>query len=308
MPMFAAYAERPDFDDPLAALVLGARPEPALPPGWVTVHMRAASLNMHDVGTLRGIRMAPGRYPMTLGCDGAGVLADGTEVVILPCVNEPGWVGEETLDPQRSVLSERFQGTFAELAAVPARNVVPKPASLSFAEAACTGTAWLTAYRMLFVHSGLRPGQDALVLGRLGSIATGVVELGRAAGLRMWTGPADVMFDAVFDAGVDEAEWSHALDRLKPGGTLVCAGYRSGATRTGYALGALHRLIFSEQRVVGCAMGTRADLVGLLAFLDGTGLRPAVGLEVPLAEAGKGFRAMLDQTVTGKIVFTLPQR
>jgi len=316
--VFAAYAERPDADRPLNALLLGERPEPAVAPGWVTVHMRAASLNMHDVGTLRGIRMDPGRYPVTLGCDGAGVLADGTEVVILPCVNDLGWVGAETLDPGRSVLSERFDGTFAERVAVPARNVVPKPPALSFAAAACTGTAWLTAYRMLFVHSGLRPGQDALVLGRLGSIATGVIELGSAAGMRMWTedraaaaaaaAPAGQRFDAVFDAGVDEAQWSHALDRLKPGGTLVCAGYRSGATRTGYALGTLHHLIFSERRVVGCAMGTREDLAGLLAFLDRTGLRPAVGLDVPLAEAEKGFRAMLDRTVPGKIVFTLPGR
>jgi NADPH:quinone reductase-like Zn-dependent oxidoreductase len=309
--MFAAYAIRPDADDPLAALVLGERPEPAVPPGWVTVHMRAASLNMHDVGTLRGIRMDPSRYPVILGCDGAGLLDDGTEVVILPCVNEPGWVGAETLDPGRSVLSERLPGTFAERVAVPARNVVAKPAALSFAAAACTGTAWLTAYRMVFVHNGLRPGQDALVLGRRGSIATGVTELGTAAGMRMWTeatAPAGQLFDAVFDAGVDEAQWSHALDRLRPGGTLVCAGYRSGATTTGYALGALHRLIFSELRVVGSAMGTREDLAGLLAFLDRSGLRPTVGLEVPLAEACQGFRAMLDQTVTGKIVFTPPRR
>ena len=129
------------------------------------VRMRAASLNMHDIGTLRG-RLPIDRYAMILGCDGAGVLADGTEVVIPPCVNDPGWIGPETLDPGRSVLSGRFPGTFAESVAVPARNVVAKPPSLSFAEAACTGTAWLTAYRMLFVHSGLRPGQHALVRGR----------------------------------------------------------------------------------------------------------------------------------------------
>jgi NADPH:quinone reductase-like Zn-dependent oxidoreductase len=308
--VFAAYARRPDVDRPLAALVLGERPEPAPASGWVTVQMQAASLNMHDVGTLRGIRTDPARYPVTLGCDGAGVLPDGTEVVLLPCVNDPGWVGEETLDPARTVLSERYDGTFAERVAVPARNVLPKPPSLSFAEAACTGTAWLTAYRMLFVHSGLRPGGDALVLGRLGSIATALVMLGTAAGMRMETddGAAGRQFDALFDAGVDEARWSHALGRLKPGGTLVLAGYRSGDTRTGYSLDALHRLIFSELRVVGSAMGTRADLAGLLAFLDRTGVRPTVGLEVPLAEAATGFQAMLDRTVRGKVVFTLPAR
>jgi NADPH:quinone reductase-like Zn-dependent oxidoreductase len=308
--MLAAYAVRPSFNEPLGALAIGEVPAPEVPAGWVAVAMRAASLNMHDISTLRGIRMRPEQYPMILGCDGAGVLADGTEVVLHPCVNEPGWVGPETLDTGRTVFSERFPGTFARTVAVPARNVVPKPASLSFAEAACTGTAWLTAYRMLFVHSGLRPGQRALVLGRRGSIATAVAQLGTAAGIDMSMGTQDgdtfdAVFDAVFDAGVDEAEWSHALRLLKPGGTLVCAGYRSGATSTGYAMDGLHRLIFGELRVVGSAMGTRDDLLGLLAFLDRTGVRPEVGLRLPLAEAAQGFRAMLEHTVRGKIVFTM---
>jgi NADPH:quinone reductase-like Zn-dependent oxidoreductase len=316
--VFAAYAKAPDRDDPLAALVLGERAAPVPPPGWTTVHMRAASLNMHDVGTLRGVRMAADRYPVTLGCDGAGVLADGTEVVILPCVNSAEWVGDPALDPQRTVLSEQYPGTFAELVAVPTVNVVPKPRSLSFAEAACTGTAWLTAYRMVFVHSGLRPGQDALVLGRTGSIGTAAEELCRAAGIRVWRDtPAGTvpgqgeptavvpLFDAVLDGGVDEAEWSHALRRMRPGGTLVCAGYRSGTSWTGYLNGALHELIFGERRVAGAAMGTRTDLEDLLAFLDRTGLRPAIGLQAPLAGMAAGIRAMLDRSVRGKIVFAI---
>jgi NADPH:quinone reductase-like Zn-dependent oxidoreductase len=316
--VFAAYTKAPDREDPLAALALGDRAAPVPPPGWTTVHMRAASLNMHDVETLRGVRMATDRYPVTLGCDGAGVLADGTEVVVLPAINSTGWVGDPVLDPERTVLSERYPGTFAELVMVPAANLVPKPRSLSFAEAACTGTAWLTAYRMVFVHSGLRPGQDALVLGRPGSIGTAAEALCRAAGIRVWRdtpvgtepgrggpGGAVPQFDAVLDAGVDEAEWSHAVRRTKPGGTLVCAGYRSGASRTGYLHGALHDLIFSERRVVGTALGTRTDLVGLLAFLDRTGLRPPIGLQLPLAEIAVGVRAMLDRSVHGKIVFAI---
>ena len=143
--------------------------------------VKAASLNMHDVFTLRGVGLKEDAYPMILGCDGAGVLEDGSEVVIHGVVSSPGWVGDETLDPKRTLLSEKYPGTMAEKVAVPERNVLPKPDDLSFAEAACLGTAWLTAYRMLFVKSGLRPGQTALVQGSSGGVSTALVSprLGR---------------------------------------------------------------------------------------------------------------------------------
>jgi NADPH:quinone reductase-like Zn-dependent oxidoreductase len=327
--VFAAYAKAPDPTDPLAALVLGERPDPQPPAGWTTVRVRAASLNMHDVNTLRGVRMSPERYPMVLGCDGTGVLDDGTEVVIHSCISSPGWVGPETLDPGRSVLSEHHQGSFAELVVVPARNVVPKPPSLTHAEAACLPTAWLTAYRMLFVSAGVHPGQTILVDGRdrLGSIATAVIQLARAAGFEVWAiarRPRDReladqlgahrvfrddehrlpgQVDAVFDAGVDEAGWSHAVPLLRPGAAVVCAGWRSGATAVGYRMG-LDDLIFRELRLVGSTMGTVEDLANLLSFLDRTGLRPPIALELPLRRADEGIRTMLAGGVPGKIVFT----
>ena len=146
--MFAVYAAEPKPDDPLAALVVGERPAPQVPPGHVAVKVRAASLNMHDVWTLRGVGIRAEKFPLILGLDGAGVTDDGREVVIHSVIPSPGWRGDETLDPQRSMLTERYQGTFAETVVVPAANVLPKPASMSFSEAACMGTAWLTAYRM----------------------------------------------------------------------------------------------------------------------------------------------------------------
>ena len=69
---------------------------------------------------------------------------------------------------------------------VPARNVVPRPAGLTAAQAAVMGTAWLTAYRMLFVKSGLRPGQTMLVQGASGGVSTALIQLGRAAGMQVW--------------------------------------------------------------------------------------------------------------------------
>jgi NADPH:quinone reductase-like Zn-dependent oxidoreductase len=320
--MFAVYAAKPEPDDPLAGLVVGERPDPQVPEGWVPVSLRAASLNMHDLWTLRGVGIKPERFPMVLGCDGAGVLPDGTEVVIHSVIGDPGWTGDETLDPRRTLLTEKYQGTFADTVVVPARNVLPKPASLSFTEAACTGTAWLTAYRMLFVKSELRPGQTMLVQGASGGVATALVQLGAAAGMRVWaTGRTEdkralakrlgahqtfepgarlpERVDAVFET-VGEATWSHSMKSLKPGGVIVCSGATSGANPPAD----LQRLFFLQLRVVGSTMGTRDELGDLLSFLDTTGLRPQVGLELPMERAEEGIRAMLEGETAGKIVLT----
>src|SRR5262245_48109925 len=184
--MFAVYAAEPNQESALDALRVGERPDPEVPDGWVAVSVRAGSLNMHDLWTLRGVGIKPDQFPMILGCDGAGVLADGSEVVLHSVVGDASVYGDETLDPKRTLLTEKHQGTFADTVIVPARNVLPKPSGLSFSEAACMGTAWLTAYRMLFTQSGLRPGQTMLVQGASGGVSTALVALGEAAGMRVW--------------------------------------------------------------------------------------------------------------------------
>jgi NADPH:quinone reductase-like Zn-dependent oxidoreductase len=319
--MFAVYAAEPNRQDPLSSLRIGDRPDPEAPEGTVAVTVVAASLNLHDLWTLRGVGITPDRFPMILGCDGAGVLPDGSEVVIYPVVASPGWIGEETLDPGRTLLTEKLPGTFADTVVVPARNVVPKPPSLTFPEAACMGTAWLTAYRMLFVKSGLRPGQTMLVQGASGGVSTALVQLGRTAGMRVWvTGRTEAKrdlarslgahqafepgarlperVDAVFET-VGKATWSHSVKSLKPGGIIVCSGATSGDAEPAE----LQRLFFRQLRMVGSTMGTRDELRDLLSFLDITGLRPQIGAELPMSEAERGFTAMRDGDTAGKIVF-----
>ena len=320
--MFAVYAKEPNAESPLDSLVIGERPEPDVPDGWVRVHVKAASLNMHDLWTLRGVGIKPEQFPMILGCDGAGTLDDGTEVVIHSVINAPGWQGDDTLDPKRSLLTEKHQGTFADQVVVPARNVIPKPAGLSFAEAATMGTAWLTAYRMLFVKSDLRPGQTMLVQGASGGVSTALVQLGRAAGFRVWvTGRTEEKralavelgahqafesgarlperVDAVFET-VGKATWSHSVKSLKPGGIIVVSGSTSGAD----AHAELQRVFFLQLRISGSTMGTRDELADLLAYTALTGVRPQIGAELSLADSAKGFRSMRDGETAGKIVFT----
>src|SRR3954451_14511163 len=142
--MFAAYAARIDRDRPLNGLELGDRPEPEARPGWAIVTLKAASLNHHDLWSLRGVGLGEESLPMILGCDGAGLDEKGNEAVIHSVIGQTGHGGGPR--ERRSILPERYQGTFAERVAVPAWNVLPKPEELSFEEAPCLPTAWLTAY------------------------------------------------------------------------------------------------------------------------------------------------------------------
>src|ERR1700722_13760619 len=322
--MFAVTAARIDADDPLTGLDLGERPDPSPPGGWTTVTVRAAALNHHDVWTLRGVGISPDRLPIVVGCDAAGVDEDGNDVIVHAVIGDPSVAGgDETLDPRRSLLSERFDGTFAERVAVPRRNLVPMPPALSYTEAACLPTAYLTAYRMLFTRSGLQPGATILVQGAGGGVATALVVIGRAAGFRVWATSRDeekrsraleLGADQVFPSGarlpgrvdavmesVGEATWAHSLRALKPGGRIVVCGATSGAVPPAD----LNRVFFLQLSVVGSTMGTRDELARLAVFLEQTGVRPKIDRIMPLDQARDGFAAMIAGDLFGKVVFTV---
>jgi NADPH:quinone reductase-like Zn-dependent oxidoreductase len=320
--MLAVTAARIDADNPLHGLEIAERPEPAEPDGWTTVTVRATALNHHDVWTLRGVGIREDRLPITLGCDAAGVDEAGNEVIVHSVIGDPDrGGGDETLDPKRSLLSETYEGTFAERVAVPRRNLVPKPAELSFEEAAALPTAWLTAYRMLFEKSGQQPGATLLVQGAGGGVATALVTLGSAAGYRMWVTSrspakreraiklgADQAFepgarlpervDAVMET-VGQATWAHSVKSLRPGGRIVVSGATSGPAPSAE----LTRVFFLQLSVVGSTMGTRDQLVRLARFCVATGTRPVIDRVLPLAEARAGFAAMAEGDLFGKIIF-----
>jgi NADPH:quinone reductase-like Zn-dependent oxidoreductase len=321
--MLAVTAARINADDPLSGLEIGERPDPVPPDGWTTVTVRATALNHHDVWSLRGVGLGADQLPMVLGCDAAGVDSGGNEVIVHAVVGDPqAGGGDETLDPKRSLLSERYDGTFAQQVAVPRRNLIPKPAALSFEEAACLPTAYLTAYRMLFGRSGLQPGSTVLVQGAGGGVATALILLGRAAGYRVWATSrseakqerarqlgADQAFpagarlpervDAVMET-VGEATWAHSLRSLRPGGRIVVCGATSGPVPPAD----LTRVFFLQLSVVGSTMGSRDELARLARFCEQTGVRPLIDRVLPLTGARDGFAAMIAGDLFGKVVFT----
>jgi len=320
--MLAAYAARTNPDDPLSALEVGDIEEATVPDGWVTVEVKAAALNHHDLWSLRGVGLAEEALPMILGCDAAGVTEDGDEVVVHAVIGDPeAGGGDETLDPKRTLLSEKHPGAMAERVAVPVRNLVPKPAELSFAEAACLPTAWLTAYRMLTTRGGLPEGGTVLVQGAGGGVATAAIALGTALGATVFATSrhedkrqrAEALGATALETGarlpervdlvietVGEATMDHSLKSLKPGGRVVVAGSTSGHQ----AALDLRRVFFLQLSVIGSTMGNRDELDALLKLLARTGLRPEVDSTYALSDAREAFARMERGEAFGKIVLT----
>lgn len=220
-------------------------------------------------------------------------------------------------------MSELHQGTLAEQVVVPRANLLPKPAELSFEEAACLPTAWLTAYKMLLVASGAAPGSTVLVQGAGGGVASAAIQLGRATGFRVWATSRDEQrraralelgADAVFAPGerlpervdavletVGAATWSHSVSSLRPGGTLVISGATSGDAPE---RAELTRIFFLQLRVVGSTMGNRQQLRQLVELVRQTGVRPVIDRVLPLEQAAEGLAALHRGEVFGKVVLT----
>lgn len=323
--MLAAYAESIHPDDPLSGLVVGERPEPEDRPGWVVLPVVASGLNHHDLWSLKGVGLPPERLPMILGCDAVVRHPDEGEVVVLPVIaGTPGWAGDITLDPRRTLLSELHQGTLAERVAVPEGHWAPRPDHLSAVEAAALSTSWLTAYRMLFRNAAVSPGDTVLVQGAGGAVATALVQLAAAAGLTVWVTSRDEekgrralelgaseafepgarlprRVDAVLES-VGAATWSHSVNSLRPGGTIVICGATSGDAP---AKAELTKIFFRQLRVVGSTMGDLKDLRTLCSFVSTSRLRPAIDSEFPLDRADAALAKMHLGDVRGKVAITV---
>ncbi|WP_433083698.1 zinc-binding dehydrogenase [Dactylosporangium sp. CA-052675] len=309
--MRAAFATAFNDADPLAVLEIGDAPEPAPRDGWAVVDVRASALNHHDLWSLRGVGLREEQLPMTLGCDAAGIGPDGAEVVVYPVVyNEKG---------DFTILSEYYPGTVAEKVTVPAYNLVPKPAELTFAEAACLPTAWLTAYRMLTTKGRLEPGGAVLVQGAGGGVATAAVLIGTALGARVYATSRDAAkreriaalgatavepggrlperVDVVVET-VGEATFEHSMKCAKTGGRIVVSGATSGHLPQVN----LRRMFALQLEILGTSMGTPEELADLMALLARTGIRPVIDSVVPFSEARKAFELLHSGDVFGKVV------
>jgi NADPH:quinone reductase-like Zn-dependent oxidoreductase len=306
-------------------------PDPVPADGDVVVELTAAALNWHDC-LVRSGQYPAVPLPHIIGSDGAGIRRDtGEQVVILPSLR---WGPLEAAPgPDWSILGDYTEGTYAELVAVPAANVFPKPAGWSFAETAALPLAGLTAYRALFSRGGLQTDETVLVLGASGGVASVTIALAAMAGARVLVttssaeklaaakehgasdgvlyteeGWPDAIRELTGGAGVDlvidsvGSTWEDALTTLRGGGRLVSFG-ATGAARTEVDV---RRLYFGQWSILGTTMGSPHDFNGLLQLLDRhPGWRPHVDRTFALDDVAEAHRVMERREHTGKLVLEI---
>jgi NADPH:quinone reductase-like Zn-dependent oxidoreductase len=310
--MRAAYASTAKPDEPLAALTVGDLPEPTYPDGWVTVDVRASSLNHHDIWSLRGVGLPSDRLPMILGCDASGVDPDGNEVVVYPVV-------PDTTDPRGlSLLSERYPGTLAERVSVPRENLIPKPAGVSFLDAACVPTAWLTAFHMLTASGRVDEAESVLVQGAGGGVATAAVVLANALGKRVYATSREAWkreriaalgatalengarlperVDVVIESG-GAPPVGHAMKTSKPGARIVVCGATAGHQATVD----LRRVFAMRLEILGSTMGTPTELATLLDLMVSKGIRPVIDSTYGFTAVADAFARLNSGEAFGKV-------
>jgi NADPH:quinone reductase-like Zn-dependent oxidoreductase len=309
--MRAAYASSTEPDEPLAALTVGDLPEPSVPEGWVPVEVRASSLNHHEIWSLRGVGLPADRLPMILGCDAAGIDPDGNEVVVYPVVPDPG-------DPRGlSLLSERYPGTLAERVSVPKENLVPKPAGMSFLDAACLPTAWLTAFHML-TAGRVGDAEAVLVQGAGGGVATAAVELALAMGKRVYATSRDAAkrtkvaelgatavepgarlpqrVDLVIES-VGAPTFDHSMKSANPGARIVVCGATGGHQATVD----LRRVFAMRLQILGSTMGDLGELKALLDLMVAKNIRPVIDSTYGFSAVSDAFARLHSGEVFGKV-------
>ena len=319
-------------------LRMEARPDPTPGAGEAVVRLRAAALNRRDVWIRKG-QYAGIKIPIILGSDGAGEVAavgagvdaswQGREVVIDPSLD---WGPDERAQGSAfNILGLPVDGTYAEMVKVPAANLHPKPAHLSWEEAAAMPLASVTAYRALVTRARVQSGETVLVTGIGGGVATSALVMAKHLGAKVYVtsgheskleaarrlgamggvnhrkddwvksliaqigGRPDVIID-----GAGGETFNKSLDALRPGGRLVTYGSTLGAAQNVE----IRRVFWKQLNVLGSTMGPPSDFAAMLKLYE-SGIRPVIDKVFPLEQAGDAHIRMEAGDQFGKIVLKI---
>jgi NADPH:quinone reductase-like Zn-dependent oxidoreductase len=329
------------FREPIGprGVVVEERERTPVRDGEVAIAIRAAALNHLDLWLVSGAqRIQP---PRVICADGAGVVAEsgdsrwrpGDEVVVYPVTCcwecEACRAGQQVLCPRFGILGETTDGTACQLLHVPAANVCPKPAGLSWAEAAAFPLTFLTAWRMIVTRARLEAGQTMLVVGAGAGVAAAAIAIGRHLGARVLAtsrseakrqhalelgaeaafdsagfskpvrqatgGGVDVVFEHVGPATLDESVRS-----VRRGGRIVFCGSTSGVK----AEVTMPRLFLGQIDLLGSTMGNLGEFEAVLGAV-GAGLRPVVDSTHPLDDVAGALERLDHAEQFGKVTLLL---
>lgn len=328
-------------------ILYGDLPDPVPGPGQVRIRVRAAALNHLDLFVLGGIPGIALALPHVMGSDGAGVVesagpgvtrvSPGDEVVLNPGINcgtcEYCLKGEHSLCVTFHLVGEHIAGTFASFVVAPETNAYPKPAALSWEEAAAFPLTFLTAWRMLVTKVRARPGESILIVGIGGGVAVAALQIAKMLGLTVWvtSGSAEKLARATSlgaDFGIDHADvdfsrevrkltgkrgvdivldsvgkatWKQSIASLAKGGRIVTCGATTGPNPEED----IARIFWNQLSVHGSTMGTHGEFAEMLRIFRDGRLRPVVDSVFPLSRAKEALARLEVKRQFGKIVLRI---
>ena len=320
------------------------RPEPKPRANEVLVEVRACALNHLDVWVRKGLPGIEIPLPHILGNDVAGVVREAGEVVdwVRPgdeVMLQPGVScghcydclrGADNMCPQYDMLGYRRDGGYAELVVAPAVNVIPKPKSLTWEEAAALPLVTVTAWHMLVTRARVQPGEDVLIHAAGSGVGSVGIQVAKLRGARVIaTAGSDAKLERARALGADEVinytnpEWPKEVRRLTsrkgvevvfehtgaetwPGSILSLARdgrlVTCGATSGFDARTDLRQVFYRHLSLLGSFMGSKAELLEAMRFVERGQLRGVVDRALPLYEADRAHELMQDRAQFGKLV------
>ena len=327
----------------LDKLEITAVPDPTPRPGEAVVRVRAVALNHLDIWLRRGVPGHKFPLPMIPGSEVAGVVESvddprwkaGDEVIVAPgyscglCVSCLS--GNDPLCRHFGIFGETVSGGAAEKMAVPVRNLIRKPAALSFAEAAALPLDMLTAWHMLIARAQLRPGETVLVQAGGSGVGSAAIQIAKLWGATVYATAGTAAKAARAKAlGADETivytehdlveevrrftakrgvdivfehvggeTFERSLRALAKGGRLVTCGSTSGGEVTIN----LRLIFFKLLSILGSTMGSLAELHKIMKFVETGRLHPVIDRVLPISEVAEGHRILEAREAFGKIVF-----
>jgi NADPH:quinone reductase-like Zn-dependent oxidoreductase len=319
-------------------------PEPKIQANEVLVAVKACALNHLDVwarGGMPGIQIP---LPHILGNDIAGVVREvgelvswvrpGAEVMLQPGVScghcAECLAGRDNLCRDYDILGYRRAGGYAEFVAAPGVNVIPKPESLSWEEAAALPLVTLTAWHMLVTRAALQPGEHVLIHAAGSGVGSIGIQVAKLLGARVIaTAGSDEKLAKAKELGADEvvnytkadwpkevkrltdrkgvevvfehtgaATWLGSIASLKSNGRLVTCGATSGFT----AHTDLRQVFYKHISILGSFMGSKSELLDAMKFVAAGKIRAVIDQTLPLAEARRAHELMEDRAQFGKLV------
>jgi NADPH:quinone reductase len=297
-------------------------PTPRPGPGQALVKIRAAGINPYDTYMRAGVYPVKPPLPYTPGSDGAGTVeAIGEGVTTV----KPG---------DRVYVAKTLTGAYAEYALTLESQVHPLPTKINFSQGAGVWVPYATAYYALHMSTKARASETLLVHGASGGVGVAAVQMANAMGLKVFgtagsekglelvkregahqtfnhsaPGYLEEIMKATGGQGVDlilemlaNVNLGQDLKLLAKRGRVVIIGSRGDTTITPRDL--MSRMASVHAMMLWATTDAEEKEIhaGIIAGLEVSTLRPIVGKEIPLAEASRGHKEVLQPGAFGKIV------